>query len=80
MVYGLETLRHINAKEARRPVKASPRCDLEISSNPVTARHQLNRPWTKKELGGEKSVFETYAEDNARPFNGKKPHPEHIRA
>jgi len=67
MVYGLETMRRINADEAKRLAKMG-----RASRRPrFLSREIANRPWTSAELKGKLSVYDTYAEGMRAPFGGK---------
>ncbi|MFH0885332.1 MAG: hypothetical protein V1861_06500 [Candidatus Micrarchaeota archaeon] len=80
MVHGLEVLRALNARAANRPGKElKSGAPPEIAVNPVAARRHANRPWTEEELNGRQNVYKTYAEDAARPFNGKEGQREQLR-
>lgn len=67
MVHGLATLEKLNAAAARKPAahKNGNGIPKELHGNPVAIRNFLNRPWTKAELRGKRSVFETYAESDS---------------
>jgi len=81
MVHGLATLDKLNREAAKKPAAHGGGNGIpkELLGNPVAIRAFRNRPWTRAELHGEKSVFETYAESAAAPFNGKNGQLEGIR-
>lgn len=81
MVHGLETLRRINAVKAKKAdERPKPFVPDKIALVPELARKYVNRPWTKEELGGKESVFETYARSEREPFRKAEPASEAIRA
>ncbi len=61
MVFCLEVIKRMNAERVSRPETSRIKVPERIALNPALARQWVNRPWTKEELGGKPSVFETYA-------------------
>lgn len=81
MVHGLETLRRINAVTAKKADdRPKPFVPDKIALVPELARKYVNRPWTKEELCGKPSVYETYAKSAAEPFRKQEPSTEGARA
>ncbi|MCI0503142.1 hypothetical protein L0Y65_00350 [Candidatus Micrarchaeota archaeon] len=68
MVHCLEVLKKLNAETKKTDNTPKPYVPEKIGLNPALARKYVNRPWTKEELGGKESVFETYARGEREPF------------
>jgi len=80
MVHGLETLRRLNAvKQVKADERPKPFVPEKIALNPDLARKYVNRPWTREELGGKESVYETYARSEREPFRNREPATEQAR-
>ncbi|MFH0885334.1 MAG: hypothetical protein V1861_06510 [Candidatus Micrarchaeota archaeon] len=43
-----------------------------IALSPPLARRFANRPWTREELGGKESVFDSYARSEREPFRNRE--------
>jgi|WetSurMetagenome_2_1015567.scaffolds.fasta_scaffold590220_2 hypothetical protein len=82
MVHDLQTLARLNAPKPGAKAAATPKPFVpdKIALNPAAAREFLNRPWTKEELGGKESVYETYARGEREPFRNREPATEGARA
>jgi len=79
MVHGLETLKALNALEAKQKVERKVAVPLAIALNPALARKYLNRPWTDAELGGKQNVYKAYAISEREPFGKSEGQREGIR-
>lgn len=81
MVHDLQTIIRLNAPRpgAKAAVTPKPFVPERIALNPAAAKQYLNRPWTKEELGGKESVFESYARSEREPFRNREPASEQAR-
>jgi hypothetical protein len=69
MVHGLEVIRKLNETPVGKPDNGKKSfVPPEIASRPFIARAFTNRPWTKKELGSQPDVYESYAKSAKAPF------------
>jgi hypothetical protein len=82
MVHDLQTIIKLNAKKPGVKATETPKPFVpeKIALNPESARRYVNRPWTKEELGGKESVYETYARSEREPFRNREPASEQARA
>ena len=73
MVYDLMTLKRMNAVKAKKVTLGhnEEMVPKHLRGSVIATRRFLNRPWTREELKGKPSVYETYAESNKAPFKGK---------
>jgi hypothetical protein len=80
MVHCLETLKRLNAETRNADNVPKPKVPESIALNPALARRYVNRAWTKEELGGRESVYESYAKSEREPFRNREPACEQARA
>ncbi len=80
MVHCLEVIKRLNAQARPERNGKRPEVPESIALNPVLVRRYLNRPWTREELGGKESVYETYARSEREPFRNQEPRSEGARA
>lgn len=80
MVHCLEVLKRINAEPRKADTHPKPFVPEKIALNPSLARRYVNRPWTKEELCGKESVYESYARSEREPFRNREPACEQVRA
>lgn len=69
-------MRKLNADAAkdfaRKRGKEAKPISRRLGENIAARRHKINRPWTRAELKGKPSAYDTYAEGERSPFRGKE--------